>query len=77
MVQQKLENHNIILILCRGSFDLKNYLSQYPISFVKPPSLGVLKNRLINRGNENNKSIDQRLNKAKKEISKQDFSIKS
>ena len=75
LVQQKLKNHNIIFdIDVEGALTLKKLFKSNALSvFVKPPSLSALKNRLINRGNENNKSIDQRLNKAKKEISKQDF----
>lgn len=48
----------------------KKYKSKCLSIFIKPPSLSVLKERLLARGSENTLTLNRRIEKAKKEIAK-------
>lgn len=52
-----------------GGVNLKKIFGERALSvFVKPPSLEVLKERLVNRNTENQESLNIRLNKAESEL---------
>ena len=52
-----------------GGVNLKKIFGERALSvFVKPPSLEVLKERLVNRNTENQESLSIRLNKAESEL---------
>lgn len=56
-----------------GALKVLESLGETPLSvFLKPPSMSVLKERLILRGSESEKSLEQRLSRAEKEISMAD-----
>jgi len=53
----------------KGALNLKKHFGQQALSiFVKPPSLEVLRERLLQRGTETPKSLQMRLNKAAFEL---------
>lgn len=57
----------------KGGINLKNYFGENALGiFVKPPSLEILKERLSNRGTENEDSLSRRLFKAKFELTFED-----
>ncbi len=74
LVKKKLKKHNVIFdIDVEGGTKLKNFFKDSSLSvFVKTPSLDDLEKRLKDRDKDSKKSIGERLNKAKKEIIKQD-----
>ena len=54
-----------------GANDLKGYFGEKALSiFIEPPSIGVLRDRLIKRGSETESSLKRRLNRAEKEMRK-------
>ena len=61
---------NVILeIEIQGAMKVKECCPEAVMIFVLPPSLEVLRNRLVNRGTEDIETIEKRLAKAKEEIS--------
>ena len=74
LVKKKLEKHNVIFdVDVEGGTKLKEFFKDSSLSvFVKTPTLNDLEKRLRNRDKDSEKSISERLNKAKKEIVKQD-----
>ena len=74
IVKKKLEKHNVIFdVDVEGGTKLKEFFKDSSLSvFVKTPRLDVLEKRLRDRNKDSEKSISERLNKAKKEIVKQD-----
>lgn len=53
----------------KGGINLKKLYGKRALSlFIMPPSIEVLKNRLVSRGTENRESIDKRISKAQEEI---------
>ena len=74
MVKKKLKKHNVIFdVDVEGGTKLKEFFQDSSLSvFVKTPRLDDLEKRLRQRDKDSEKSIKERLNKAKKEIVKQD-----
>lgn len=74
LVKKQLEKHNVIFdIDVKGGAKLKEFFKDSSLSvFVKTPRLDDLEKRLRYRNKDSEKSISERLNKAKKEIVKQD-----
>ena len=68
-----LNKHNVIFdIDVEGGIKLKKFFKSDAMSvFVKPPNMGVLKNRLESRGLDSEKSISKRLSKSEKEMSRE------
>lgn len=64
------QGKNIILdIDVKGGLNVKKIFPKQALTiFIAPPSIEELKNRLINRGTENNESLAQRLGKAQYEM---------
>ncbi|MBN2663093.1 MAG: guanylate kinase [Bacteroidales bacterium] len=64
-------NKNIIFdVDVKGGINLKKKFPEKSLSiFIKPPSINELKNRLINRGTETETSLNNRIEKAKFELS--------
>lgn len=65
----------IIDIDVKGALNVREQFKKEAISiFLKTPSIDILKERLINRGTEDEESLKERLNKAEFELSfEQDF----
>lgn len=62
-------HHVIFDVDVKGGLNLKNYFKEKALSiFVKVPSFEVLKDRLKDRGSEDEKSLSRRLFKAKFEM---------
>ncbi len=62
---------NVILfdIDVKGGVNLKKLFGEKALSvFVKPPSIDILRERLVLRGTEDKESIDKRVEKAKEEL---------
>ena len=60
---------NVILeIEVEGALQIKSIYPEAIFIFVIPPSLAVLKNRLVGRGTEEMEIIEKRLNRAKEEL---------
>jgi len=72
-VNDLLNKHNVIFdIDVEGGIKLKKFFKSDAMSvFVKPPNMGVLKNRLESRGLDSEKSISKRLLKFEKEMSRE------
>ena len=72
-VNDLLNKHNVIFdIDVEGGIKLKKFFKSDAMSvFVKPPNIGVLKNRLESRGLDSEKSISKRLLKSEKEMSRE------
>tara|TARA_B100000902_G_scaffold82967_1_gene87559 strand:- start:298 stop:873 length:576 start_codon:yes stop_codon:yes gene_type:complete len=72
-VNDLLNQHNVIFdIDVEGGIKLKKFFKSDAMSvFVKPPNMGVLKNRLESRGLDSEKSISKRLLKSEKEMSRE------
>ena len=72
-VNDLLNKHNVIFdIDVEGGIKLKKFFKSDAMSvFVKPPNMGVLKNRLESRGLDSEKSISKRLLKSEKEMSRE------
>jgi guanylate kinase len=58
----------ILEIEVEGAVNIKNKYPDSVLVFVLPPSFEELKNRIINRGTESDSVIEQRLKRAKDEI---------
>jgi len=60
-----------------GAKDLKGYFGEKALSiFIEPPSIEVLKERLMRRGSETEESLKKRLARAEREMSeKNDFDL--
>ena len=67
-------NHNIIFdVDVVGALSLKRYFSSNSLTlFINPPSIGELENRLRRRKNNLEKDLNERLNKAEKEMEMKD-----
>jgi len=62
--------HVVFDVDVAGGLNIKNQFPQQALAiFIKPPSLEVLKQRLINRGTESEESLRKRLGKAELELS--------
>ena len=60
----------VIDIDVKGALNVKENFKNEAVSvFIKTPSLDILKQRLINRGTEDEKGLQERLNKAEFELS--------
>lgn len=71
-LQRLWDNKQIPLIDIdvKGALKVKDNFKNEALSiFIKTPSLDILKQRLINRGTEDENSLNERLNKAKFELS--------
>lgn len=68
------EGKNVIFdVDVKGGINLKKYFGDKALSiFVKVPSIEMLKDRLLERGTENDESLSRRLFKAKFEMTFQD-----
>ena len=63
--------HNLIMdVDVKGALNIKKRYGAHALSiFVMPPSIGILENRLRNRGTDSDETIARRLAKAKYEMS--------
>lgn len=61
-------NDVILEIDVEGAFQIKKIFSDAISIFIAPISEDTLKHRLLNRGSDNETSINERINRAKKEI---------
>ena len=62
-------NHVIFDVDVEGGINLKNYFQDKSLSiFISPPSIEELRNRLILRESEKLNDLENRINKAKKEM---------
>jgi guanylate kinase len=66
-VQRSLGNHIILVIDTQGAMYLKGSLNAVFI-FIQPPSMEILKERLLARKSESSEAIEERLLRAKKEM---------
>lgn len=66
--QQNLGKHVVLVIDTTGAMFLKKSLNAVFI-FIHPPSMEILKERLIHRKSESSTAIEERLSLAKKEMS--------
>ncbi len=63
------KGHDILLdIDVQGMLQIVKQVPESVTIFIKPPTLEVLKKRLLSRGTDNNKVIERRLVNAKKEL---------
>jgi guanylate kinase len=69
-VEQQLDiGHEVVLeIEVQGALKVRNQVKDAVFIFLVPPSKKALKDRLISRGTEDDKTIDTRLAKAEKEF---------
>ena len=69
-VEQQLDlGHEVVLeIEVQGALKVRNQVKDAVFIFLVPPSKKALKDRLISRGTEDDKTIDTRLEKAEKEF---------
>lgn len=69
-VEQQLESgKNIILeIEVQGALQVKKKYNDAVLIFMMPPTLKELRKRLENRGTEDQKTIDKRINRAEEEL---------
>tara|TARA_Y100001949_G_scaffold59943_1_gene50627 strand:- start:958 stop:1527 length:570 start_codon:yes stop_codon:yes gene_type:complete len=69
-IKELIKNYNIIFdVDVIGALSLKKYFTEQAITiFINPPSLEELRKRLIERGLNSKDDLEERLNKAKKEI---------
>lgn len=70
-VDKKLNSGYFVLldIEVKGAVNIKNIYGDECLSlFIKPPSIEVLKQRLVNRGTENDETLNLRLARAEKEL---------
>lgn len=65
--QQRQGKHVVLVIDTQGALKLKNTI-QGVFIFIRPPSLEILRNRLIQRRTESEEVIEKRLEWAKKEL---------
>ena len=64
------KKHIIFDVDVKGGLSLKKYFGESGLSiFINVSSIDILKKRLINRGTESNEEIEERLLKAKEELS--------
>jgi len=67
------KKHVIFDVDVKGGVALKNYFGENALSiFIQPPSISELKNRLLNRGSEDEKSLVKRIEKAEFELTFKD-----
>lgn len=67
--QERSLGHHVILVLdTRGALALKDALHPVLI-FIKPPTMEALRDRLLQRGSEDQNTLQKRLEWAKKELS--------
>lgn len=67
--QLKLGYFILLDVEVKGALNVKRLYNEDCLSiFIKPPSLEVLKQRLIDRGTEDDDSLDLRLERAEKEL---------
>lgn len=73
-VKQKLtEGKDVILeIEPQGALKVKSIMPESVMIFIAPPSMSELKERLVNRGRENMRQIDERLSNAAWELEQAD-----
>ncbi|MDK2809094.1 MAG: guanylate kinase, partial [Clostridiales bacterium] len=69
-VMQELEagNHVILEIEMQGALKIKQQFPEALLLFIAPPSADVLKERLVNRGTEDQDTIGRRLARAYEEV---------
>ncbi|WP_020403367.1 guanylate kinase [Gracilimonas tropica] len=70
-VDKKLNSGYFVLldIEVKGAVNIKNIYGDECLSlFIKPPSIEVLKQRLVDRGTENDETLNLRLARAEKEL---------
>ena len=69
-VEQQLDvGHDVVFeIEVQGALKVRNQVKDAVFIFLVPPSKKALKDRLISRGTEDDKTIDTRLEKAEKEF---------
>lgn len=70
-IQQRVaQGHNVILdIDVRGGVNVKDQFGADAVSiFIEPPSIDELRRRLVNRGSEDAKSIEERVGRAAYEL---------
>lgn len=74
-VLEKLEEGiDVILeIEVNGAKNIKNIFPDALLIYISPPSMDILKERLINRGTEDNETIERRLRIAEDEMKQVDF----
>ncbi|WP_066502920.1 guanylate kinase [Abyssisolibacter fermentans] len=70
VIMEKIEaGKNVLLeIDVQGALQVKEKYKEAVMIFILPPSLEVLKERIIGRGSENDKTLNIRLNEAQNEI---------
>jgi len=68
-VEEQLENgHNVLLeIEIQGALAVKKTFPDAVLMFIVPPSATILKERLVNRGTEDAKTVEKRMNRAVEE----------
>ena len=73
----KSNNHVVFDVDVKGGIALKKHFGDNALSiFIEPPSIEELRNRLIQRGTEDNTSLNKRVDKATLELSyKNEFDI--
>ena len=73
------DEHNLILdIDVKGGINVKKLYPDAAAIFILPPSIDILRQRLINRGTDDEETINQRVAKAEYELSfasKYDYSV--
>ena len=73
------DGHNLILdIDVKGGINVKKLYPDAAAIFILPPSIDILRQRLINRGTDDEETINQRVAKAEYELSfasKYDYSV--
>ena len=68
-IEEKTSKGDVLLdIDVQGASQIKSKFKNAIFVFIMPPSYDELKNRIINRGNENLASVEKRLKIAKEEI---------
>ena len=73
-VEDKLKTHDVILeIEVDGALKVKSSYPDALLIMILPPSVEELKARLIKRGSENGKSIEERIARMEYELSKQQY----
>ncbi len=69
VLEQLQENRDVILeIDIQGAMQVKKAYSQAVFIFIVPPSMQVLKERIMNRDRESIEEIERRLRESKKEL---------
>jgi guanylate kinase len=73
-IESLITNHNIIFdVDVVGALSLKQYFSSNSLTvFINPPSIDELENRLRRRKNNSEEDLNERLDKAEKEMEMKD-----